>query len=177
MGLRSTSTRLAAAAGAAVLCLATVTTAPASAAPTNHVLAIWYVLANGKIQLKGTDKCLDADLGSIDQNGTKVQLWDCGGGGDEQNWTLETTPGGYVIHNVRSGRCLDAALEEINEPGGKVQLWDCTGNPEQLWYRDNHQGDTFFRNGYFGPESGRRLDTLDGGEDNGTPVVLTGMIS
>ena len=81
-------------------------------------------------------RCLDADLGTINQNGTKVQLWDCWGG-DNQKWQAVTTGGGiFRIKNVQSGRCLDADLGTINQNGTKVQLWDCWGGDNQNWAWD-----------------------------------------
>jgi ABC-type sugar transport system substrate-binding protein len=78
-------------------------------------------------------RCLDADTATINQNGTKVQLWDCWGG-DNQKW--QVLPGNGVVHmikNVQSGRCLDADTATMNQNGGKVQLWDCWGGDNQQW--------------------------------------------
>jgi hypothetical protein len=79
-------------------------------------------------------KCLDADLPTINQNGTKVQLWDCWGG-DNQKWNVYPIEGTiyFTITNVQSGRCLDADLPTINQNGTKVQLWDCWGGDNQKW--------------------------------------------
>ena len=76
-------------------------------------------------------RCLDADLGTIGANGTKVGLWDCWGG-QNQKWQLNTD--GTIV-NLQSHRCLDADLGTIGANGGKVQLWDCWGgqNPHQKW--------------------------------------------
>jgi hypothetical protein len=76
-------------------------------------------------------RCLDADLGTIGANGTKVQLWDCWGG-QNQKWQLN--PNGTIV-NLQSHRCLDADLGTIGANGTKVQLWDCWGgqNPHQQW--------------------------------------------
>jgi chitinase len=37
---------------------------------------------------QSSGRCLDADLGTINQGGTKVQVWDCAGG-PNQNWYFE----------------------------------------------------------------------------------------
>ena len=78
-----------------------------------------------------TYKCLDADLGTIGENGTKVQLWDCWGG-QNQKWQVMNLGGGRIV-NLQSHRCLDADLGTIGENGTKVQLWDCWGGQNQNW--------------------------------------------
>ena len=40
---------------------------------------------------QASGRCLDADLGTINQNGTKVQVWDCGSGANQQ-WFFENEP-------------------------------------------------------------------------------------
>ena len=40
---------------------------------------------------QASGRCLDADLGTINQNGTKVQVWDCSGG-TNQDWYFENEP-------------------------------------------------------------------------------------
>lgn len=75
-------------------------------------------------------RCLDADLGTIGPNGTKVQLWGCNGW-DNQSWSYEVST--HTIHSKENGRCLDADLGTINANGTKVQLWDCNGWANQKW--------------------------------------------
>src|SRR3712207_1092322 len=69
-------------------------------------------------------RCLDADLGTISGDGTKVQLWDCHND-DNQLWDFEHSG---LIRNHQSGRCLDAELDDIAHNGAKVQLWNCHGD-------------------------------------------------
>jgi Ricin-type beta-trefoil lectin domain-like len=95
-------------------------------------------LVNGGYVRDGTivnvqsGKCLDADLSTINANGTKVQLWDCWGGKNQQ-WRANND--GTIV-NVQSGRCLDADLGTINTNGAKVQLWDCWRGENQKWSID-----------------------------------------
>ena len=85
--------------------------------------------APGEIRSSVNNKCLDADLGTIGSNGTKVQLWDCVGGLN-QKWFKNRNS---TIVNAQSRRCLDADLNTLEINGAKVQLWDCLGGNNQLW--------------------------------------------
>jgi hypothetical protein len=108
-------------------------------------------------------RCLDADMNTIANNGTKVQLWDCHGGANQWFSLLEDM-GGQIV-NVYSGRCLDADTNTIGSNGTKVQLWDCHGGTNQQWYRDGDR----IRN----RASGRCLDAdINTIGDNGTKVHL-----
>ncbi|GAA1153635.1 hypothetical protein GCM10009664_21990 [Kitasatospora gansuensis] len=81
-------------------------------------------------------QCLDADLGTIGGNGTRVQLWGCNGWSN-QTWIWTPAPGQpvgyYKIQTEKNYRCLDADLGTINGNGTKVQLWDCNGWDNQIW--------------------------------------------
>jgi Ricin-type beta-trefoil lectin domain len=81
-------------------------------------------LVNGE-----SGRCLDADTNTLGENGTKVQLWACHSGKNQQwayNWETRT------LTNVASGRCLDADLGNDDN----VQLWDCHGFANQQWLDD-----------------------------------------
>ena len=89
--------------------------------------------ALGPYQLRSSfnSRCLDADTNTIGGNGTKVQLWDCLGGGQyNQYWRLSSTgfAGVYRITSYYNGRCLDADYGTIADNGTRVQLWDCLGD-------------------------------------------------
>ncbi|MGW3893443.1 RICIN domain-containing protein [Micromonospora chokoriensis] len=111
-------------------------------------------------------RCLDADMTTINRNGTKVQLWDCSDTENQWWWAEEHTSGYWTFQNYQSGRCLDGDVG-FSGNGGKVQLWDCDpGHPAQRWWS---YGSRQFYNGY----SGRCLDadTATGGR-NGTKVQV-----
>ncbi|HZM80855.1 MAG TPA: RICIN domain-containing protein [Candidatus Limnocylindrales bacterium] len=57
----------------------------------NNVHQKWYYNADFTIVNAASGRCLDADLGTINQEGTKVQVWDCAGGANQQ-WYFEFTP-------------------------------------------------------------------------------------
>lgn len=115
-----------------------------------------------QLRNRASVRCLDADRGTIGSNGTKVQLWDCWGGSN-QNWLIGADG---TIRNQASGRCLDADTSTIGANGSKVQLWDCTGQANQRW--------TIEANGTIRNQaSGRALDANAGTLNaNGTKVQL-----
>jgi hypothetical protein len=73
--------------------------------------------------------CLDADLNTLNQNGTKVQLWPCNGQ-LQQRWYIEGTSWRSAIF---PNRCLDVNLGTPVVNGTKIQLWDCNFQPQQRW--------------------------------------------
>ena len=79
-------------------------------------------------------QCLDGDLGTIGNNGAKVQLWACNGW-DNQSWIFVPNPKFgpyfYTIENAHSGQCLDGDLNTIGSNGTKVQLWACNSGANQ----------------------------------------------
>jgi len=131
---------------------------PTSTSPANANLTYY----SGNIVNSQSNRCLDADTGSIGNNGTKVQLWSCWGG-QNQSWTVNSNG---TITNDQGGRCLDADTNTIGSNGTIVQLWDCTGGQNQSWTVNSNN--TITNN-----QSGRCLDadlgTIAG---NGTKVQL-----
>jgi hypothetical protein len=51
----------------------------------------WTYDANFRLVNQASGRCLDADLGTIGSGGTKVQVWDCGSGTNQQ-WYFEFGP-------------------------------------------------------------------------------------
>jgi RHS repeat-associated protein len=103
------------------------------------------------------NKCVDVNAGGT-ADGTKVQLWDCGNGNVNQNWTL------YPDGTVRNfGKCLDLSGFGTTN-GTKVQLWTCTGATNQVWQPYN--------GGLRNPVSGRCLDDPNGSLTLGTQFQL-----
>ncbi|MER5867490.1 RICIN domain-containing protein [Kitasatospora sp. NPDC002040] len=80
------------------------------------------------IQTEKNYRCLDADLNTINGNGTKVQLWDCNGW-DNQIWLWN----GTTLQTKKNARVLDADANTIPRDGTKVQLWDRNGWANQRW--------------------------------------------
>jgi hypothetical protein len=108
-------------------------------------------------------RCLDADTNTIGRDGTKVQLWDCHGGLNQQ-WYRD----GRQIKNRASGRCLDADTNTIGNNGTVVHLWSCHGGTNQWWTHDYWDRDQI-KNWY----SDRCLDAdTNTIEDNGTRIQL-----
>ena len=64
-------------------------------------------------------------------NGTGVQIWDCGAGAN-QRWKFEN---GHLVDS-NSGRCLDIPYLDIKD-GTKLQIWDCGTQENQQWQLPN----------------------------------------
>ncbi|WP_329056318.1 RICIN domain-containing protein [Amycolatopsis sp. NBC_01488] len=80
-------------------------------------------------------RCWDADLGTINANGTKMQLWDCNDTAPNQAFWLTQNPEGYYrFQNYQSGRYLDADTNTIGANGTKVQLWDYMAGGKNQWW-------------------------------------------
>jgi hypothetical protein len=120
------------------------------------------------------NNCLDADLNTINGNGTKIQLWECNGWHNQQWYFYDLNGQGtaYIIYSrAQVNRILDADLNTINRNGTTVQLWDyISGNANQTWIptQDSSGHYTFYNNYSF-----RILDAdLNGRGLNGTRVQL-----
>ncbi|MEF2530045.1 MULTISPECIES: ricin-type beta-trefoil lectin domain protein [Streptomyces] len=79
-----------------------------------------------------SNRCLDADTNTINNDGGRAQVWDCNHAAN-QRWILE--PNGALRVDFNNNKCLDADTNTINDNGAKVQLWTCNGQPQQQWYR------------------------------------------
>jgi hypothetical protein len=123
------------------------------------------------IQSALSGRCLDADLNTINTNGTRVQLWDCDVYAAQQAFYITAVPEGYLrFQNVASGRYLDADLASINTNNTRIQLWDFVGGAKNQWWFD-----TVIPEGYLrlqSPASGRYLTTEGSVGGNGTRVQL-----
>jgi alpha-galactosidase len=110
----------------------TTSTGTISAAVPSHSTVIYRVKANASgtsigttqpIQGASSARCIDVNGGSTTP-GTKVDIWDCDGGGN-QAWTF--TGAGELKAN---GLCLDAA-EGGTAAGTKLIAWTCHGGANQ----------------------------------------------
>jgi hypothetical protein len=122
---RWTSGRRWAAAALALLVGATlgVVALPASPASAVDSSTVYFMIRNAQ-----SNRCLDAEASTINQNGTKIQLWDCQFTPNQQ-WYMD----GEFIRNRASNRCLDADTNNTGN-GGRVQLWDCHGGVNHRWF-------------------------------------------
>ncbi len=114
--------------------------------------------STGILRGVGSNRCLDV-YNNQTANGTKVEIWDCNGGANQQ-WTL--TSSGQL--QVYGSKCLDAYNNQTTN-GTKVELWDCNGGANQQW-RMNGDGTIT------GVQSGLCLDVAGGATANGTQVQL-----
>ena len=107
-------------------------------------------------------RCLDADRATLNANWTKVQLWDCWRGAN-QNWELLAN--GTIV-NQSSGRCLTAETGARNVDGATADLWTCNRRSGQQWLIESNGA---IQN----VASGRCLDANGGTIDkDGTKVQL-----
>ncbi|NUT98081.1 MAG: PHB depolymerase family esterase [Saccharothrix sp.] len=85
--------------------------------------------STGPLRSSSANKCLDVP-GQTTSPGTRLQLWDCHSGTNQQ-WTT-TTASELTVYTGDSKRCLDA------EAGGTavgtlVIIWNCHGGTNQKW--------------------------------------------
>ncbi|MEU3622568.1 protease B [Amycolatopsis coloradensis] len=111
-------------------------TRPDGTTPANQA---WYVtqIPEGHFRLQSVQsgRYLDADLSSINSNGTKIQLWDFIPAASNQWFAVTENPEGYLrLQNVRSGRYLDADLNTAGRDGGVVLLWDFRAGARNQWW-------------------------------------------
>jgi hypothetical protein len=113
---------------------------------------------SGPITGVGSGRCVDVPNQS-QANGTKVELWDCNGGSNQQ-WT--STAAGEL--RVYGGVCLDAAGQGTS-PGTAVEIYACNGGANQKWTLNADGTIT-------GDQSGLCLDATGNGTSNGTLLEL-----
>ncbi|MEU8262019.1 ricin-type beta-trefoil lectin domain protein [Micromonospora sp. NPDC048999] len=106
----------------------------------------------------GSNRCLDVP-GSSTTWGTKLQIWECNGGGN-QSWLL--TPSKTLV--VYGKLCLDVPGGSVTA-GTRVDTWDCSGSGSQQW---SVNGDGTITN----VQSGLCLDVTGAGTANGAAVEL-----
>ncbi|MFI9814152.1 extracellular catalytic domain type 1 short-chain-length polyhydroxyalkanoate depolymerase [Saccharothrix variisporea] len=83
----------------------------------------------GPLRSASANKCLDVP-GQTTTVGTRLQLWDCHGGTNQQ-WTT-TTASELTVYTGDSRRCLDAEAGGT-APGTAVIIWTCHGGTNQKW--------------------------------------------
>lgn len=116
----------------------------------------WQVGTNGQLLNPAAGRCLD-DPGFRTSNGTRLDLWACGGG-TNQHWIAAAAA---VMSGV-AGKCADdPAYRTAN--GTRLELWTCTGGWNQHW---SVQPDGTIR------LAGKCLDVVGYGTASGSQVDL-----
>jgi endo-1,4-beta-xylanase len=108
-------------------------TTPAIVRPAGIPVGASYQ-GTGIIYNPWSGKCLNSDSNTANENGGKVQMWDCNGT-RQQKWSFyrdAATRAYYMASGY--GKCLDADLATIGRNGTKVQVRDCDGTLNQQWY-------------------------------------------
>jgi hypothetical protein len=101
-------------------------------------------------------KCVD-DNGQSTANGTKIQMWDCTSGSNQQ-WTV-ASDGTLQVY----GKCMDITGANYSN-GTNIELWTCTGGTNQQWKATNGT--------LVNPASGKCLDDPGSNTANGTQLDL-----
>jgi hypothetical protein len=101
-------------------------------------------------------KCVDDNALST-ADGTKIQMWDCNGGANQQ-WTVEPN-GTLQVY----GKCMDITGANYSN-GTLIELWTCNGGANQQWQASNGT--------LVNPASGKCLDDPNFNTANGTQLDL-----
>ncbi|GAA3925526.1 non-reducing end alpha-L-arabinofuranosidase family hydrolase [Streptomyces gulbargensis] len=112
----------------------------------------------GEIRGAASGRCLDIP-GSASADGTRAQLWDCGGQAG-QRWT-HTAAKQLKVHG---DMCLDAKGKGTTN-GTPVVVWHCNGGANQQWTVNADGRIT-------GVQSGLCLDAVGAATANGTRIQL-----
>jgi hypothetical protein len=103
-----------------------------------------------------SSKCVD-DNAQSSADGTKIQMWDCNGGANQQ-WTVESN-GTLQVY----GKCMDITSANYSN-GTLIELWTCNGGANQQWQASNGE--------LVNPASGKCLDDPNFNTANGTQLDL-----
>ena len=103
-----------------------------------------------------TAKCVDDNAQST-ADGTKIQMWDCNGGANQQ-WTVQSD-GTLQVY----GKCMDITGANYGN-GTLVELWTCNSGANQQWKATNGT--------LVNPASGKCLDDPGSNTANGTQLDL-----
>ncbi|MFJ6793711.1 glycoside hydrolase family 27 protein [Streptomyces sp. NPDC091268] len=141
----------------------TSTTGAISASVPPHGTAVFRVSGaatrpGAQIRGVGSGRCLDV-TGASQANGTRVELWDCHGRGNQQ-WT----PTAAAELRVYGSKCLDTEGGGATN-GAKAVIRDCTNAAQQKW--TVHADGTITHNA-----SALCLDAEQAATTNGTPITL-----
>jgi poly(hydroxyalkanoate) depolymerase family esterase len=114
--------------------------------------------STGPVRATASGRCLDVP-GQSTTPGTRLQIWDCHGGTNQQ-WT-RTAAGELAVYSGDTRRCLDAPGSGA---GTAAVIASCTGSGSQRWNVD--AGGTITA-----VHSGLCLDVNGGATANGTAVI------
>jgi hypothetical protein len=110
----------------------------------------------GTVRIHG--KCLNI-VNNGTTNGSKLQLWGCNGGANEQ-W--EITGGFGQLYNPVSGKCVDDPYSSKTN-GTQLDIWSCNDEPWQAWLAPASPFDSAI--------SGRCMDDSGNSSKNGAAVI------
>ncbi|MER6791376.1 ricin-type beta-trefoil lectin domain protein [Amycolatopsis mediterranei] len=114
--------------------------------------------SGGVLRGAGSNRCLDVP-GVSQADGTRLQIWDCNGGTNQQ-WAALSN-GALQVYG---SKCLDVP-GHATASGTRVQIYTCNGGANQQW-RLGSDGTVI------GVESGLCLDVTGAATANATPVAI-----
>jgi hypothetical protein len=111
-------------------------------------------------------------------NGVPMVLWDCHNGPDQLVQFFPSADGSYSVRFSHSDKCMDVQFYD-SENGRDVHQWECTRNADQDWKLvpanptpnpppQSALVRTDLRYSLMSRNSGRCLDAIGGGTENGT---------
>ncbi|KOV82953.1 esterase [Nocardia sp. NRRL S-836] len=117
--------------------------------------------STGPVRAVASGRCLDVP-GQATTPGTRLQIWDCHGGTNQQ-WT-RTTAGELSVYTGDARRCLDT-LGGGGGAGTAAVIASCTGSGTQKWNANTNGTITSV-------QSGLCLDVNGAATANGTAVII-----
>jgi hypothetical protein len=117
-------------------------------------------------------RCVSAEGASLADK-TSMILWDCNNTGDQLVRIRPSTNGSFKLVFSHSSKCMD--VQDTSADNGKAAFqYECVDAPDQNWFinqtednADAFDGNTFSMVGGF---SGKCLDVVNGGTDNGAKL-------
>jgi Ricin-type beta-trefoil lectin domain len=79
-------------------------------------------------EFKVLNKCMDVPSWNV-TNGTKIDLWTCNGGTNQQ-WIWQND--GTIRPVFNTNKCLDLPSWQTSD-GTQIEIWDCNGGSNQQW--------------------------------------------
>lgn len=85
-----------------------------------------WMLVQGTLRIFG-NLCADVTDG-VNKDGTRLQLWDCSPGNNNQKWTESDK----ALAWTGKKKCIDVVNGAASE-GSVMQIWSCSGSTNQQW--------------------------------------------
>ena len=154
---------------------------------------LWYIeypYSSTQIMSYSSGRCLDLPTQSNYQNGAPLQIWDCLGGDQINQFWYISNPMNYLtsVSPIQSLVTTNGAVLTIPTapdaiPGAPVQIWSPSETPQQEWQVQIASPISFNTSVYItsqqfgaGSSSNQCLTVYTGGTADGTSVVIENCI-